>query len=234
MYFIKKKHLLWGIIFSITGIAIGAFVKFSPYTKTFLPKRNITVIVDAGHGNPDGGAVGVNGTVEEIINLKIAQKLCEVLQGKGISAIMTRTDESALSEEKENIRIMKREDMSKRMDIMKKSKADLFVSIHMNYYPGKSVNGLRIFYSANHSEIKPLAEKMQERMSKVTGAKTTSVKAADKTLFLMKNPPLPAILAECGFLSNAEEEAKLNNEDYQARLAWAIADAIEKYYQPKL
>ena len=104
----------------------------------------------------------------------------------------------------------------------------------MKNFPGASVNGLRIFYSANHDEIKPLAEKIQAKMSEVTGAKTTAVKAADKTLFLMKNPPLPAILVECGFLSNAEEEKKLNNEDYQSRLAWAIADTIEKYYsEPK-
>lgn len=235
MYIIlKKQQLLWGIIFTITGIAIGTFAKFSSYSKTFIPGGNVTIIVDAGHGMPDGGAVGVNGTIEQKLNLKIAEKVCEVLQGKGIHTIMTRNDETALSEEKNNLRKMKREDMSARMNIMKNSEADLFISIHMNYYPGKEVNGLRIFYAANHSEIKPLSEKIQEKMSEVTGARTTAVKAADKNLFLMKNPPLPSILVECGFLSNAEEEKKLNNDDYQSRIAWAIADAIEKYYQPKL
>ena len=67
------------------------------------------------------------------------------------------------------------------------------------------------------------------RMQDITGANTTVVKSADKTLFLMKNPPIPAILVECGFLSNPVEEKKLQESDYQARLAWAIADAIEKY-----
>ena len=114
---------------------------------------------------------------------------------------------------------------------MKKSNADLFVSIHMNYFPGKSIHGLRVFYTANHEEIKPLAEQIQNKMSEITGAKTTAVKTADKTLFLMKNPPVPAILVECGFLSNIDEEKKLNDDDYQSRLAWAIADAIEKYYK---
>ena len=233
MYIIsRKRNLLWGILLAVTGMAIGVFVKFSPYAGTM--GSGITVVVDAGHGIPDGGAVGVDGTIEQEINLKIAKKLQEVLEGKGIRTIMTRSDKTALSSESKNIRKMKREDMEKRLEVMKKSKADLFISVHMNYFPGENVNGLRIFYSANHGEIKPLAEKIQLKMSEVTVAKTTAVKAADKTLFLMKNPPLPAILAECGFLSNAEEEKKLNNEDYQSRLAWAIADAIEKYYaEPK-
>ena len=70
---------------------------------------------------------------------------------------------------------------------------------------------------------------MQERMSAITGAKMYAVKAADQSLFLMKNPPSPAVLVECGFLSNPEEEKKLNDEDYQSRLAWAIAKAVEQY-----
>lgn len=234
MYLIwKRKNILWSIIFSIVGLSIGLFIKFSPYAKTFGSGDTKTVIIDAGHGLPDGGAVGINGTVEQEINLKISKKLQEVLEGKGIRVIMTRTDEKGLFTEQSGIRDMKRKDMAKRLEIMKKSNADLFISIHMNFFTGASVNGLRVFYAANHDDIKPLAEQIQSKMSEVTGAKTTAVKTADKTLFLMKNPPLPSILVECGFLSNAEEEKKLNNEDYQSRLAWAIADAVEKYYNSK-
>ena len=125
---------------------------------------------------------------------------------------------------------MKIEDMKKRRAIMKKSNADLFISIHMNSFKNGSASGLRVFYSENFDEIKPLAESIQLRMADVTGAKTAAVKTADKSLFLMKNPPLPSILVECGFLSNPEEEQKLTSGEYQSRLAWAIADAVEKYY----
>ncbi len=224
------KKAVWGIIFSIVGLSIGVLLKFSPSFLTSASSPELVIIIDAGHGTPDGGAVGINGTIEEEINLKIAKKLNEVLIGKGIKTIMTRTTNNSLSILNADIAKMKKEDMNKRLNIMKNSNADLFVSIHMNFFKGASVNGLRIFYSANHEKIKPLAENIQSKMSEITGAKTTAVKSADRSLFLMKNPPIPAILVECGFLSNAEEEKKLNDEDYQSRLAWAIASAIEKYY----
>ena len=146
---------------------------------------------------------------------------------------MTRTDENCLSTQAEgkSLREMKREDMNERLKRIKESNADLFVSIHMNQFPQEKVNGLRLFYDKSHPETKELAELMQERMAEVTGAKMYAVKTADQSLFLMKNPPIPAILVECGFLSNPTEEKKLNNSDYQSRLAWAIADAVEKYYE---
>ena len=128
---------------------------------------------------------------------------------------------------------MKRDDMNKRLNIVKNSGASLFISIHMNSFVNTSAHGLHIFYSKKHEYIKPLAENIQMRISEITGAKTHTVTTADETLFLMINPPVPAILAECGFLSNAEEEEKLNDEDYRSRLAWAIAEAVDDYYTAK-
>ena len=192
---------------------------------------NIKIIVDAGHGSPDGGAVGSGGTVEKDINLAIAMKLSEVLEGKGYTAIKTRTGDNAIYDEGcKTIREMKRSDMNNRLNIMKNSGADLFISIHMNSFENKSAEGLHIFYSENHSEIKELAEDIQIRMAQITGAKAHAVKTADKRLFLMKNPPLPSILVECGFLSNAQEEKKLCTDEYQSKLAWAIADAVDDEY----
>jgi len=227
---IKRRHILWGIIFFIIGSAIGIFIEFSPYSKTFISNDKPAIIIDAGHGMPDGGAVGINGTVEQKINLEVSKKIQEILTAKGFKVIMTRNDENGLFSVTDGIRDMKRKDMTKRLEIFKNADADLFVSIHMNYFTSSAVSGLRIFYASNHPEIKPLAEQIQSKMSEITGAKTTTVKSADKNLFLMKNPPLPAILIECGFLSNPVEEKKLNDEDYQSRLAWAISDAIESYY----
>ena len=231
----SRREILWTLVFVISGLAFGAAVHFTPIFKTFGQKgaKDITVIVDAGHGLPDGGTVGVGGTIEQEINLSVAQKLCEVLEGKGIGVIMTRTGENCLCDEQEGktLRQIKKEDMNNRLEIIKKSNAALFVSVHMNYFNSQSAKGLRLFYAANHGEIKLLAENIQSRMSDVTGAKMYAVKTADKNLFLMKNPPIPAILIECGFLSNIEEEKKLNDDDYQSRIAWAIADAVEKYYR---
>lgn len=226
----KKTAVLLCLFFGL-GLLCGSFLVIRSYAGGSKNKQGISVIIDAGHGLPDGGAVGVSGIIEQELNLKIAEKVREVLEAKGITVIMTRETQNGLSTGKsKSIREMKIEDMKKRLSIMKKSDADLFVSIHMNSFQNGSASGLRVFYSQNFEEIKPLAESIQLRMADVTGAKTSIIKAADKSLFLLKNPPLPAILVECGFLSNYEEEQNLASSEYQSRLAWAIADAIEKYY----
>lgn len=230
MYFVLGKKTVALICF-LSGLFFGTVLLICSHAGSLDNSQKLTVIIDAGHGLPDGGAVGTSGTVEQEINLKIAQKTREVLEAKDISVIMTRETPNGLSTEKsKTIREMKIEDMKKRMAIMKKSKADLFVSIHMNSFKTDSASGLRVFYSQNYEKIKPLAESIQLRMADVTGAKTSVIKTAEKSLFLLKNPPIPAILVECGFLSNPEEEKLLSTAEYQSRLAWAIADAIEKYY----
>lgn len=236
MFIVKsRKEIIWTLLFAFLGIGLGVGIHYSPYLKTFKSGvgEELIVVVDAGHGLPDGGAVGAGGTIEQEINLSISLKLCEVLEGKGIKVVMTRVTDNCLCAEQEgkSIRQIKVEDMKKRLDIIKKSGATLFISVHMNYYPDAKVDGLRLFYDKNHKETKILAQNIQNKMSEVTGAKMYAVKTADQNLFLMKNPPVPAVLVECGFLSNPEEEKKLNDEDYKSRIAWAIADAIEKYYK---
>lgn len=165
------------------------------------------------------------------MNLAIAQKLAEVLEGRGAEVAMTRDGDSGLQDESANtIREMKRSDMNKRKKIVKESGADLFVSIHMNSFSDAQVNGLHIFYDKQHPEIEELAKEIQDGIGEITGASVHTVKTADERLFLMKNPPVPSILIECGFLSNPEEEKKLINEEYQSKIAWAIADVIIKNY----
>lgn len=226
----KKAVILSGLVVVILVLGIVGF--FSSSKTVFGDKKVPVVIVDAGHGEPDGGAVGANGTLEKDINLDIARKLQEVLEGKGIKVIMTRTGDFGLFQNNDaSIREKKREDMNTRLSIMKKSGADIFISIHMNSFSSSKTSGLHVFYAKNHEEVKSLAENIQDRISKITGAKTHTVKTADKNLFLMKNPPLPAILVECGFISNPEEEKKLNDADYRSRIAWAIAEAVEKYFE---
>lgn len=235
MFIVKsRKEVVWSLLFVSAGLLVGAALSINPILRTIgkiSDNRTMCVVIDAGHGLPDGGAVGAKGTIEQKINLEISRKVEEVLSGKGIKVIMTRNDENSLSDEQEGktLREMKREDMNKRLSIIKESNADLFVSIHMNQFPQEKVNGLRLFYDKSHPETRELAQMMQERMSEVTGAKMYAVKTADQSLFLMKNPPIPAILVECGFISNPDEEKKLNDEDYQSRLAWAIAEAVEIY-----
>lgn len=226
---LTRKHIAAVIIIIFAaGIALVGIKKYTR-VQTF-SGNSLKVVVDAGHGEPDGGAVGVGGTLEKDVNLAIAQKLREVLEGKGFTVIMTREGDNGIYDESaDTIRKMKVSDMNNRLDIIKKSGADLFLSIHMNSFGDKSVHGLHIFYDKEHPEIEEAAKKIQDNIGKVTGADIHAVKTADNKLFLMKHAPVPSILVECGFLSNPEEEQKLIDERYQAKIAWAIASALENY-----
>lgn len=228
MIVIKRYVIIAAAVIVLTAITSGA-VATRVYTDN---KNTISVVVDAGHGSPDGGAVGFSKTEEKDINLSIAKKLCEVLEGKGIRVIMTRKEDSGIwDEDAKTIREKKVSDMNNRLEIMKKSKADLFLSIHMNSFSDSVANGLRVFYDKNHPEGEEIAKKIQDSICKITGAEGQSIKTADSKLFLMKNPPMPSILIECGFISNPKEEEKLKNDEYQSEIAWAIAESVEKCYE---
>lgn len=226
----KRSLLICGLILS-AGIVTGSVLGMMPERKASGVGRgeNIKIIIDAGHGLPDGGAVGVNGAVESELNLDISEKLSEILENMGFTTKMTRSDKNGIKAENTD-GWSKVSDMRIRRQIMKDENAGLFVSIHMNHFTSQNVSGLRLFYSENHKKIKDLAENIQLKIAEVTGAKVTAVRAADRNLFLMKSPPVPAVLVECGFLSNAEEEKKLSNEEYRSKIAWAIAKEIENYY----
>lgn len=225
---LTRKHL--AVIVIIIAV-IGVFVGVRQYEiRQTVANNDLKIILDAGHGEPDGGAVGINGTLEKDINLAIVEKLREVLEGKGAEVILTREGDSGLQDESaETIRKMKISDMNKRREIIQNSGADLFLSIHMNSFSDSRVNGLHVFYDKEHPDIEELAGQIQDNISKVTGAEAHAVKTASESLFLMKNPPIPEILIECGFLSNPDEEKKLSDEKYQSKIAWAIASAVENY-----
>lgn len=228
MILAKKYIVVFVAVIAAVATIVTCIKKYSDI-ETF-SRSKLKIVLDAGHGDPDGGAVGVSGTLEKDINLAIAQKLQEILEGMGAEVIMTREGDSGIYDESAaTIRKMKVSDMRKRLDIIKKSGADLFLSIHMNSFSDSSVNGLHIFYDKNHPDIEPLAKEIQENISSVTGAAAHTVKTADEKLFLMKQSPIPSVLVECGFLSNPEEEKKLTDEEYQAKIAWAIAKSLENY-----
>lgn len=226
---LKRNSLICIVVLLFLSVSAVSIFSFGKYKQAF-SRKSLCVIIDAGHGAPDGGAVGISGTEEKDINLAIAKKLEEILESKGVDVIMTRRDDSGLWEETDRtIREKKVSDMRKRKEIMEKSRADLFISIHLNSFGDSSISGLHIFYDKNHPEIEDTAKALQDKISEITGAEGHTVKTADTRLFLMKNPPMPSILIECGFLSNREEEKRLKTEEYQGRIAWAIAEALDNY-----
>lgn len=221
---LKKKSVALVCLSFAAAIAVMISLRAVP---TISFNKPYTVVVDAGHGEPDGGAVGINGTIEKDINLQIALKLREVLENRGVRVIMTRTDDNSICDNSaRTLHEKKVSDMHNRLEIINTSGADLFLSIHMNSFSDPKTGGLHVFYSRNHPEAEETATLIQESIAELTGAKTHAVKTASDTLFLMKNPIPPAILIECGFISNPEEEKLLNDDNYQSKIAFSIANAV--------
>ncbi len=192
-------------------------------------------ILNAPHGAPDGGAVGPGGTEEKDINLDIVLKLREILESRNVKVILTRDSDSGIfDDDAETIHEKKVSDMHNRLAIINNSNADLFISVHMNAFSDSTSSGLHVFYSRSHPEAEALASDIQDRISAITGAESHTVKAASDTLYLMKNPKPAAILAECGFISNPQEEKLLNDDSYRGKIAFALADAICDYIPEKL
>ena len=190
------------------------------------------IIVDAGHGLPDGGAVGMRGTIESELNIKIAKSLREELTKKDYTVVMTREDEQTIADGGSSIGERKKNDMHKRLDIINTSNADMMISIHMNKFTDSRYRGAQVIYSGNFPESKELASAIQKRLHLLPDNKSKRTEAkAPGGIFLLKNAQIPAVIVECGFLSNFEEEELLNTEKYQKELAKAISLGIEDYYE---
>lgn len=192
-----------------------------------MEKQEFTVVVDAGHGGVDGGKVSVDGYLEKDINLAIALYLKDYLEAADVNVVLTREDGNGLYEESDENK--KRADLNKRCSIIEMADADLVVSIHQNSYTDSSVSGPQVFYYEGSEEGLYLAQCIQDRFDSILGEENDRVVKANSEYFLLKNVSVPIVIVECGFLSNPEEAAKLENEDYQKSVAFTIQMGIMEY-----
>lgn len=234
MIFITRRKIIFLIIFTFILSLSTVIIRYQS-TNVFSDRLTKTIIIDAGHGLPDGGAIGMKGTIESTLNIKIAKLIEKALSKKGYSVIMTRNDENTITQENGNISSKKKSDMKKRLEIINNNEADMFVSIHMNKFSDSRYRGAQVIYSGNFEESSLLAELIQKELHALPDNKSKrSHLKAPNTIFLMRNAQIPAVIVECGFLSNFEEEALLNSPKYQSSLAKAIIKGIENYYERKL
>jgi len=189
-------------------------------------------MIDAGHGEPDGGATGISGASEQALNLDIALLLQELLEQGGMQVVMTRTDASGIFDQSAHtIREKKRSDLSNRESIMNGDGVDLFVSIHMNTFEQSKYSGPQVFFSPNRTESETIASCVQQAMNAGLAPEAPrNVKKAGDSIYLLKKAKVPAILIECGFLSNAREEKLLQEPGYQKKVAQAVYDGITRYF----
>ena len=195
------------------------------------PFMRKTVIVDAGHGGDDGGAIGIDGTVEKDINLDISLKLEKILKFYGFNVIMTRTEDVMTCDDGlDSLRKRKVSDIHNRFDLMGKNPDAVFISVHQNKFEDTSQHGTQVFYSGNNEKSKVLAEAIQTSItSAVQPENGRVVKKSGSGIYLLSHAKIPAVLVECGFISNPDEVKKLKDESYRMKLAILIADGLLKY-----
>lgn len=191
-----------------------------------------TIILDAGHGGFDGGASAEDGTLEKDLNLQIARRLKHFLLQGGFCVIMVRDDDRSVEDDPDqSIAKRKVSDMKRRLDLIRSHPEAMFVSIHLNKYTSASPRGAQVFYSDNAHASELLAECIQDSFKAMLQPDNNrATKAAGKDIFLLHNANIPAVIVECGFLSNAEELALLKTKEYQTKSALAIYRGILEYY----
>lgn len=190
-------------------------------------KERPVVVIDSGHGGNDPGKVGVDGSLEKDINLKIAKKVKAYLEQSDVDVVMTREEDVGLYSEEDSGKKMA--DMRNRCKIMNECGADLAVSIHQNSYHEEYVSGGQVFYYKDSTKGKQLAEILQARFSYVLGEGNRRLAKANGNYYLLLHVKCPIVIVECGFLSNRNEAAMLQDPDYQDRLAWTIHMGILEY-----
>ena len=187
-----------------------------------LPLSGKLIIIDVGHGAKDMGT-SYNNILEKNINLLISKKIETELIKKGASVVLTREDDYDLSSP--NTRVRKRSDFNNRISFINNYKADLYLSIHINYLNDKSYSGAQVFYDKNN---KHLAEIIQKYLNTISYPRSIK-KMPD--VYMYEKLKVNGVLIECGFISNNNEREKLINSDYQELLAKTITSSLIEYYQ---
>lgn len=189
------------------------------------------VVVDAGHGGSDPGKVGAGDVQEKKLNLEIAMRVRDKLEENGCTVVMTReTDEGLYSEDAQNKKV---EDLQKRCDLISRTKPDCALSIHQNSYPEPEIRGAQTFYYEHSADGKALAEAVQAELVAGLDPENHRQAKGNATYYLLKKTDAPLTIVECGFLSNEEEAELLAQEEYQERIAEAIARGVAVYLEQR-
>ena len=229
---LRKRHLLTVVAAAALcgALLLTARPGAAAVSGSASPQR--AVILDAGHGGADGGAVSDSGVAESGINLQITRRLYEILRLLGHPSVMTRSgDEAIYDDTAVTLREKKVSDLKNRTALANGTPDGLLISIHQNSMPDHpSVHGAQVFYNA----VSPGGELGMAVQGALNGAVNAgnekNARAIDSTIYLMKNVRCPAILIECGFLSNPAETRLLLTDEYQVKLAACIAAGLLQYH----
>ena len=227
-FWFSVKFLLFLLVLCLIAAAFAFAAKFlgtPDYPVQNEPqKKAFTVVLDAGHGGEDGGAVSASGIYEKDLNLRVASLVRELLEANGVTVVMTRETDTLLYDRNVDYHGRKKAlDHAERLRIGTETEDSIFVSIHMNAYPQTQYHGLQVWYSPNDPHSTEIAETIQSTVREhLQPENTRRTKAATSSIYLLHHLNTPAVLIECGFLSNPEEAACLADDEYQRELAFLI------------
>ena len=225
----KQWYLYAALLAAAVLFALGLWMMHES-TLTMSPGLThvsaVVPILDAGHGGEDGGAVSVTGVAESGINLAIVRKLDQILGFCGITPLVLRSEDVSLHDpEAQTLREKKVSDLHNRVSAVEGCPNGVLISIHQNAYPDSRYHGAQVFFGREEGS-EALAQTVQNLLSiKLDPENTRKAKEIPDTVYLMNHVTCPAILVECGFLSNPEEEQRLLREEYQLQLAAVLAGA---------
>ena len=242
--FLAFTALLCALVWLLGGYPFGRD-RPTPYTTsegTVLPSGGegttppITcVVIDAGHGGEDGGTSSAAGLVEKEVNLSVAFALRDLCEAAGIPVVMTRTEDKLLYDRNVDFQGRKKVlDLAARR-IMAEQTAErcggnsLFVSIHMNAFPKPQYSGMQVWYGMGDPRSAVIAEGIQSASRALMPENTRGIKEAGSNIYLLDRIETPAVLVECGFLSNPDEAQRLSEEAYRRAVAAVIFCGLSPY-----
>lgn len=223
-----KTAFLWSLIIECAVVLFAVTVGTRPQTAATAPAdTRPLILLDAGHGGEDGGAVSPDGTLEKDLNLDIALSTRDLLRFCGYRVEMTRETDTVLGEG-DTVRARKVSDMKARLKLYET--ADLVLSIHQNKFGDTACRGAQFFYSKNAPESQMFAETVRGQfVSLLQPNNTRELKPGGDNVFLLYKTQTPAVLAECGFLSNPDELRLLKDEIYRRKVAFALFSGVVCY-----
>lgn len=230
---IKRSIFYWIVVYAVVLASFWGIGVFSSKAvtamkqETPLPERKC-IIVDAGHGGVDGGTTSCTGVLESQLNLEIALRLNDLLHLIGIDTKMIRTTDCSVYTSGETIAAKKVSDLKERVRIVESTENSILVSIHQNFFGQSIYSGAQVFYG-RHNDSQKLAKELQQNLIETVNPDSKRSAKTATGIYLMEHVTCPAILVECGFLSNPEEEAKLRSEAYQKILCCIIGNALSEY-----
>ena len=218
VFFMAVIVFIFAISLLINGIINYKTTNYSPY--------NLTVVLDAGHGGEDGGAVGITtGITECELNLAYTTKIKKYLQAFGINVVETRTTLNGLYDRFD--KDFKQQDMQRRKEIIESANASLVISLHMNKFADRNQNGAQVFFGDNNEHSEDLANSIRDELIKNFDNARELTLLGDYYITNCSN--VPTVIVECGFLSNEKDEKNLIDTEYQNKMSYSIFCGIARY-----